>query len=178
MTPLEHSVHPHATGSFELWESTVRGIVVRPTKKLSLLDLCCNECTVTSRLGCHTHIGVDVVDWPTRKPITGFVKIDVLNYLHLNSAAFDLCICSDGIEHLTKPQGLTLLKEMERIAELAIIFTPLGDYMVEPDSTHPDKHRSGWVPAELGSLGWSTKAFPRWHAAIGAGAFFAWKGSL
>jgi hypothetical protein len=45
------------TGSFELWIRVVKGIIGRPSEPLTLLDLCCNECTVTHQLGCKRHVG-------------------------------------------------------------------------------------------------------------------------
>lgn len=169
-------------GSLELWLEVVQGIIGGPTEGLSLLDLCCNECTGTSRMRWKWHAGVDVVNWPTRSSLSLFYQLDALEFLqdrtHMGVAPYDVCICSDGIEHLTKAQGLQLLTEMERVASLNIIFTPLGDYLVEPESTHPDVHRSGWNPEELEALGWTTIVYPHWHATLGVGAFFAHKGTL
>jgi hypothetical protein len=169
------------TGSFELWEEVVRSIVGEPTELLSLLDLCCNECTATSRLGCQHHVAIDLVDWPTRVGTPLFVKDDALLYAQTsNSGSFDLCICSDGIEHLTREDGRKLLREMDRVVGggTAIIFTPLGPYMLDPTAIHPDAHKSAWTPAELGELGWNTITFPNWHPALGIGAFFAFRGNI
>ncbi len=175
------TTHPQ-TGSLELWLKVVREIIGQPTETLSLLDLCCNECTATASLKWDHHVAVDVVDWPTRKRVDSFFLRDAVAFLAdegglsgYGDGRFDVCICSDGIEHLTKQNGLKLLTEVPRVARLSILFTPLGPYMLDPTATHPDAHKSAWLPEELEALGWQTKSFPAWHPTLNVGAFFAWK---
>jgi hypothetical protein len=166
------------TGSLELWLEIVRGIVGRPTDGLTLLDLCCNECTSTGKLKFKRHIGVDVVDWATRPEHVHFYKSDVLRAFPYQQEPFDVCICSDGIEHLPKEGGYALIANMAVLSRLAIIFTPLGPYMLNPDATDPDAHKSAWTPEEFEAMGWDVIAFPRWHPTLNVGAFFATKGKL
>jgi hypothetical protein len=52
-----------------------------------------------------------------------------------------------------------------------IIFTPLGAYMVDEGSTHPDSHKSGWTPDML--FGWLSIVLPNFHPTLNTGAFFA-----
>jgi hypothetical protein len=166
-------------GSLELWLKVVREIIGGPTNELVLLDLCCNECTGTKQLGFNRHVGVDVENWSTRPANVEFHEMDVLEAIRgqVASRGCDVCICSDGIEHLPKKEGAKLLKQMARVAPIAIIFTPLGDYMVNPDATSPHDHRSGWKPEEFTAIGWEVSVYPNWHPTLNCGAFFAWKKS-
>jgi hypothetical protein len=163
------------TGSGALWLSVIRRLIVKRSEELSLLDLCCCECTGTQQLKWKKHVAVDVVDW--KKP-------DHIDF-HLGDAitfaesapknGFDVCICSDGIEHFSKDNGWRLLRAMEHSAKLSIIFTPLGDLWVDQNATHPDHHKSGWLPEELSTVGWNVESYPKWHSDWNAGAFFAWR---
>lgn len=173
------TTHPES-GSIELWLSVVRGIVGRPMEELSLLDLCCGECSATARLKWESHTGVDVVDWKMRSPEVHFWEMDALIFCNdvRYAKQYDLCICSDGIEHLDTITGWDLLEQMTRIAHLTIIFTPLGPYILNEQATHPDAHKSAWWPEELEGMGWTTQVYPNWHLGLGIGAFFAHKGAL
>lgn len=70
--------------------------------------------------------------------------------------SFDCALASDFIEHVTKEQGLTLLKNMERIAKYKIIiFTPRGFLPQDEYEGNPwQKHISGWEVAEMERLGY------------------------
>ena len=75
---------------------------------------------------------------------------------HFSKGSFDCCVALDLIEHLTKEEGLTLIKDMERIASKTIaVFTPNG--FLPQQSHHSDlqEHLSGWEPAEMRSLGFT-----------------------
>ena len=69
---------------------------------------------------------------------------------------FDACVALDLIEHLTKPEGLKLLEQMERIAKRkVIIFTPSG-FVPQRHAAQDDleEHLSGWDPSEMAGLGY------------------------
>lgn len=167
------------SGSGELWLSVVRRIIGKPTEGLSLLDLCCNECTTTARFKWKRHCGVDVVSWPKRPKWVEFHLKDAKQFaFECDFEEFDVCIVSDGVEHFTKFEGQQMLDAATGAARLVIMFTPLGEYMVDPSSTHPDSHKSGWWPQEFVDNGWAVDVYPKWHPSLGVGAFFAWKGSV
>lgn len=160
----------------ELWLQVVRQIA-GPTEGRSLLDLCCRDCVGTRFLGCKPHMGVDVFKPAPAYDGCELVVADVLDYLSGAKAEprFDICICCDGIEHLSRDGGVTLLREMERVSNLAIIFTPLGGMWVDESNTHPDAHKSAWWPADFAGRGWEVEVYPDWHPEWKMGAFFAWK---
>jgi len=64
---------------------------------------------------------------------------------------FDACIAIDVIEHLSKEDGLSLLRQMEQVAlRRVVLFTPNGflpqDHRVPGDL---QAHLSGWEPTEM-----------------------------
>ena len=99
---------------------------------------------------------------------------DAIEYLE-NSYTFDAIICSDGIEHLSKKDGLYLLALIIQKSKSSVIFTPYGDYMVDENSTHPDTHKSGWTEKDFEKMGYSCIIFPNFHPELNKGAIFAYK---
>lgn len=169
-------INLNSEGSLELWLSVVRRIIGRSTKKLSLLDLGCNEMTGTRHLRFGNVTAVDVEDCPLRPREFNFVQKDALEFVREHrSDWFDVIIASDFIEHLDKHTAFRLLARTILLTNLEIIFTPLGDYCVNPNATSPHEHRSGWMPEELERIGFKTEVYPNWHPTLQTGAFFAWR---
>jgi len=74
---------------------------------------------------------------------------------------FDACVALDLIEHLTKPQGLKLLAEMESIAKKKVVlFTPSG-FLPQRHASRDDleEHLSGWDASEMAGLGYRVEGF-------------------
>jgi SAM-dependent methyltransferase len=89
---------------------------------------------------------------------------------------FDVALALDAIEHLTPERGFALLIEMARLAQRAVLFTPLGHLWQGGEGPHA--HHSGWEPEWFLSNGWQVWAWPQFHHfPDGAvhGAFWAWK---
>lgn len=166
-------------GSGQLYLSILRRII-GPTEDLTFLDLCCGEMAQTRHLKFRDSLHVDVKDWPERPPEFRFIRLDVREFVQVQVMGFDVCLCSDGIEHLQKEDGVALIENMALVARLPIIFTPLGDHRIVPGSTDPDDHKSGWLPEEFEARGWKTDVYPDWHRESpkwNCGAFFAWRPS-
>ena len=144
---------------------------------VSMLDLCCGEMTAMRNVQCTGHrMSVDVQDCPARPRRFTFMRSDAEDYLDIvHSKDCDIVLCLDRIEHFTKEKGWRVIRKMESVGRLSVIFTPFGDYLITPEDPHPDKHHSGWLPSEFESIGWNTLVFPNWHPTLGVGAFFAWK---
>jgi len=67
---------------------------------------------------------------------------------------FDCVVALDLIEHLTKEDGLRLLRDMENIAaKKIVVFTPNGFLPQESRDGDLQEHLSGWEPLEMRSLG-------------------------
>ncbi len=70
---------------------------------------------------------------------------------HFKPGQFDACIAMDVIEHLTKADGLKLMRDMELIAKKkVVIFTPNG-FLPQRQSAGSDlqAHFSGWEVDEM-----------------------------
>jgi len=69
---------------------------------------------------------------------------------------FDACVALDVIEHLPKPDGAKLMRDMEKIAAKKVIFfTPCG-FLPQRHAANDDlqEHLSGWEPAEMRKHGY------------------------
>lgn len=75
---------------------------------------------------------------------------------HFGLGKFDACIAIDVIEHLTKVEGVRMLRAMECIAaRKSVILTPNGFLpQGHTDDADLQEHQSGWEPAELRELGY------------------------
>jgi hypothetical protein len=87
---------------------------------------------------------------------------DILSYLKKQKDnSFDVVSLIDGIEHLTKKDGLEALREAVRVCKREmLVFTPKGFVKNEPHNAWGieggDKyqtHKSGWEPEELAEFG-------------------------
>ncbi len=75
---------------------------------------------------------------------------------HFQPGQFDACVALDVIEHLVKPDGIKLMRDMETIAAKKVIFfTPCG-FLPQRHATNDDlqEHLSGWEPAEMNGRGY------------------------
>jgi len=65
--------------------------------------------------------------------------------------SFDAVILIDVIEHLTKKDGIALLKKMEKWANKKIIITTPNGFVSQPsvDDNKLQLHLSGWKPQEF-----------------------------
>jgi hypothetical protein len=164
---------PGIVGSGELYLRVMKAIC-GDTQGKSMVDLMCYHAPYTPLLGFSKRTYVDIQDrgLDHKEEQEYFVKSDVFDYLMNTERPFDVAICSDGLEHLSRDRGVDLLVLMMDCSEKSIIFTPLGEYNVTKDD-HPDSHKCGWMPEEFKD-GWATIVFPDFHPALNTGAFFAW----
>jgi hypothetical protein len=164
---------PGIVGSGELYLRVMKAIC-GDTQGKSMVDLMCYHAPYTPLLGFSKRTYVDIQDrgLDHKEEQEYFVKSDVFDYLMNTERPFDVAICSDGLEHLSRDRGVDLLVLMMDCSENSIIFTPLGEYMVTNDD-HPDSHKSGWMPEDFRD-GWGCIVFPDFHPALNTGAFFAW----
>jgi hypothetical protein len=138
----------------------------------SMIDLCCGETTHTRHLPFRERVYVDVVERNMGPSQPYFVKTDVLSEHPVFDKHYDVALCMDGIEHLTKEQGMLLLERMKKISDRQILFTPLHEWMMEPHNPSPESHKCLWTPDDL--LDWAHIVMPVYHEALGIGAFFFW----
>ncbi|HAO77669.1 MAG TPA: SAM-dependent methyltransferase [Verrucomicrobia subdivision 3 bacterium] len=69
---------------------------------------------------------------------------------------FDACVALDVIEHLTKPDGLKLIADMEKIARKRVVFFTPSGFLPQHHASNDDlqEHLSGWNPEEMEQLGY------------------------
>jgi hypothetical protein len=142
-------------------------------KRDSFIDLCCYDGGQTKYLDFKEKTFVDVIK-PDGAVYPGkFIETDVLGDHPVFQKRYGVAYCLDGIEHLHKTDGYRLLQKMESISDRQILFTPLGEYMVNPHDPHPHSHKSGWYPGD--AEGYGVVVAPNWHPTLNVGAFFMLK---
>lgn len=141
---------------------------------LSMLDLGCGFAPQTRQLGFRSRTYVDVVERDLGEEVHYFLNCSILSNHYFKKDKYDVCVCLDVIEHFVKEIGDYIKYLMGRVAHKQVVFTPLGDYLIEGIPTeNPDSHKSGWLPEEFEKDGWATIVFPNFHPTLNIGAFFA-----
>jgi SAM-dependent methyltransferase len=85
----------------------------------------------------------------------GYVLCDVC-YLPFKEKSFDVALCFEVIDHLSKGQGVKLLKELEQVISSQILLSAHVGFhpIVEGIDHNPlQVHKSGWTPQEFICLG-------------------------
>jgi hypothetical protein len=168
--------YPGVTGSGEVYLKVLKAIC-GDTEGKSMVDLMCHKAPYTSQLGFKERTYVDAQDrgLDCIEEQQYFIKSDVFEYFETCNKYFNVSIASDSIEHLSFADGEKLVRLMQRFSDMQIIFTPLGEWMVDKDSIHPDTHKSGWHNSYFEEHGWATIVYPHFHKQLSVGAFFAIK---
>lgn len=163
----------NVTGNDTVYMDVLRAICGNTEGKM-MVDLMCNLAPHTPLLGFKVKRYVDILyrklDIESEQRL--FIEEDVFDFLKQPLAGYDVSICSDGIEHVTKEKGYELLKLMVKRSHKQIIFTPLGNHLVE-DGDNPESHHSGWFPEDFDES-YAFIVFEKYHPTLGIGAFFAW----
>lgn len=151
------------------------------TKGKSMIDLGCCYGPHTCQLGFEKRTYVDIIErkLDDENEQQYFVKEDVLYFLANTKERYlyDVTIASDFIEHLTEEDGISLLGLMDINSNRQVLFTPLGEYMVDKNDVHPENHHSGWTPDKLESIipnHYAYIVFPKYHELLNAGGIFFW----
>lgn len=161
-------------GSFELYEKIFRAIVGPGMERLSMIDLCSCEATIMRNMPFAEKTYVDALDcWEIPGQMHQFVQADVLGDHPVLKKHYSLANCSDGIEHLTKDEGFQLIDRMKKMSDKQILFTPLGEHMVEVGNPDPKCHKSGWLPEDFEDF--ASIVAPNYHPTLGIGAFWVWR---
>jgi hypothetical protein len=168
--------YPGIEGNGEIYLDVMKAICGDTSDK-SMLDLGCHHAPYTPLLGFKERTYVDVLDrgLDHKEEQQYFVKADVHMFcFNNNHRTWDVIIASDFIEHLSKQSGHDLCWSMRLLSKKYIIFTPLGDLLVDKEADHPDAHKSGWAPTDLTNMEYAFISFPAFHKQFNCGAFFAW----
>jgi len=90
------------------------------------------------------------------------IKIDLeKDRIPLPDSSVDLAFAIEVIEHLSKPSGYYLIREMERVVKnggFIYITTPNGFKPTHGRASHLE-HKSGWTENELKKLGMNVRGY-------------------
>lgn len=164
-------------GSEGLADRIIASLLPIGTPEMSLVDLGCGNAPRTRWITAASQTFVDTLK--TAHSPTSTIQSDLFAFMRRPGSYFDLCFCLDVIEHFEKPMGYELLALIEeRTRVMSVMFTPLGDMLINPSD--PTGHKSGWLPEEFEQRGWGTIVLPRFHDpwldGKTWGAFFAMRG--
>ncbi|MEK9208291.1 MAG: class I SAM-dependent methyltransferase [Patescibacteria group bacterium] len=129
----------------------------------TLLDVACGDGQFMTIINSdHRFVahGADIFDPYIKKAkqTHAYAKIPKADIRKLNfpSKSFDLVLCSQAIEHLTKKEGFALMKTLEKIAKKRVIFiTPAGHMPQDPyDGNTHQKHKSEWKAHDFSDRGY------------------------
>ena len=81
-------------------------------------------------------------------------------YIPFKEKSFKSLMCLQVLEHLTKMDGVTALKELSQVADLVIVTTPVGFVEADANPINPfQKHKSGWYPEDLIYFGYKVRGY-------------------
>jgi len=105
-----------------------------------------------------------------------YIKADIRK-IEFKPKSFDAVVALDVLEHLTKEEGLILVKKMENWArKKVIIFTPNGYLWQNGYDNNPlQEHKSGWSVEELEKLGFKVVGINGWRKLRGYRATIKYK---
>jgi len=161
--------------------------IVKIAKKLkckTILDLGCGNCYVTSEMSKQfTMCGVELGTEEIRIAKTIYpcvVELDMRNALNnFRENSFDAVMTLDSLEHLSKNDSITLLKDCEKMAKKCVFhFTPINALSEEFAKFRYEQitkglisfeefqgglraHRSQWLEEEFKEIGYVTKMYKR-----------------
>lgn len=87
------------------------------------------------------------------------IDLEKRKNLPFNDKSFDIVMCIETLEHLSKRAGSNLIAEMERIAKEKVIITTPCDWgeHEEHDNNKFQKHKSLWKPETFEEIGYVVK---------------------
>jgi hypothetical protein len=165
--------------SKEDWkENTIQKVFTRanlwPWKDgeiVSVLDVACGLSLKSKYIPAQVRVGVDIYEpyfahIETDVPYA-VVKYDIRKLRDIFiPKSFDLVIALDIIEHVTKDEGLELMRQCEEIARKGVIFETPSGYVpqnldIQGHGGHEwQTHRSGWERKEFEERGYQVVERP------------------
>ena len=129
----------------------------------TILDVGCGQGGIMRLVGRNSSfsVGIDISssylnECKKIKSHDGLILGDVRS-LPFRRKSFNLVLCFELIEHLTKEEGIQLIKDMEETAQQKVVIgTPVNGFSQEllRDNNQFQAHKSTWIPSELQTLGY------------------------
>lgn len=135
---------------------------IMPSGRLSVLDLGCGTGAAAEVLNSnklHEFTGIDIykpyLEFCKSKGYYQKIEKKDLTKLKLKKKSFDVILLLQVIEHLSKKEGIRLLKECFNAAEKAVIIAvPNGFcHQEEYDCNPHHEHKSTWNVSDLNKMG-------------------------
>jgi SAM-dependent methyltransferase len=151
--------------------------LARLPRDASILDVGCSDGRGSALLDHRRVFGIDIDRHAlSTERRAGLVAGDIRR-LPYRDQSFDAVVALDVIEHLEKPQALTVLSEMERVARMTVIVSTPSGFLETPPAP-PDEpwhdHKCGFEPAELENLGYTVSGFGGPKNMRADGGWFRW----
>lgn len=164
LNALVEKAHPYIP--FTTWNTVWRSL---DKQGQSILDLGCGGGAPLRFINRHKQfycVGVDIFQpWMNgakrRERHNDYILCDIRK-LPIKEKTFDIVLCIEVLEHLSKEDGQKLLADMERIARRQVIVTtPVGEFAHHPaaDDNPYQEHKSSWRPVELGRYGYKVRGY-------------------
>ncbi len=161
LNALVEKAHPYIP--FTAWNTVWRSL---DKQGRSILDLGCGKGGPMRFINRHKQfhcVGLDIFGPHLSKAKeqgshNDYVLCDVQRP-PIKEKTFDIVLCLEVLEHLSKEDGQKLIADMERIARRQVIVTtPLGRYRQGTFDENPYyEHKYIWSPEELKRLGYKVK---------------------
>jgi len=92
-----------------------------------------------------------------------YIKEDITK-IEFAPKSFDIVVCFEVLEHLTKDQGYKLCEKMEKWAKNKIVIKTPNNYIEQDgyDDNPLQEHKSGWDVEELQKLGFEVYGISGW----------------
>ncbi len=147
------------------WHPPIFSYILQIKKELkgyqSILDVGCGMRSPVSYVDCAYTVGIDL-NPNTIQKAKEFATHHEYVYGDVNKLSnffkphsFDAVVCFDVIEHITKSEGIKLMKQMELIARKKIIICTPNGFMHQKEEDNPlQNHQSGWSTQDFTSRGY------------------------
>ena len=134
-------------------------------KRWTILDVGCGRQSVLSEVKKGVHlVGLDnyepYIHKSRQKGIHDEYVFGDARALPFTNDSFDCVIAIEVLEHLSKEDGIKMLKEMERVARKRIILTTPNGFLptyAGLEDNPSESHLSGWNARELQKLGFKVR---------------------
>ena len=150
----------------------------------SVLDLGCGYNSLIQYCDVPFSVGVELfepyLEESKKKGIHNeYIKADIRK-VELKPRSFDVVMAIDVLEHLTKEEGLSLIKKMEKWSKKKIIiFSPNGFVWQDGyDNNLLQEHKSGWSVEDLEKLEFKVYGINGWKKLRGYKALVKYKPTL